>query len=316
MPRRLLYAPFLAQLVVTRRCNLACGYCNEYDHTSAPVPTALLLQRVDHLARLGALSVELTGGEPLLHPELDAVIRHARARRVPRVMLITNGFLLGRERIERLNDAGLQRLQISVDGVSPNDTTVKVMKSLRPKLEALARWARFRVTVSAVVGAAPLPEAAEVVRIARGLGLRARVLLVHDGRGAVALAQEALDGAPELAALLGAAWREAKGWRARVAQPGGAPFKCRAGARYLYIDELGVVRWCSQTRPLFGVPLPAYDHAWLRQQFHTEKPCSATCTVGCARTNSALDAWRGQWIRVHPTALEGTVGGARVGARR
>lgn len=303
MLNRLLYAPFLAQLVVIRRCNLACGYCNEYDRTSSPVAADALRERIDRLRELGAWSVELTGGEPLLHPDLDALIRHARDRRVPRVMLISNGFLLGRERIERLNEAGLHALQVSVDGVRPNEVTLKVLRTLRPKLEALARWARFRVTVSAVVGAAPLEEAAEVVRVARDLGLRARVLLIHDGHGAVRLDARELDRRPELAALgglLGAAWREGGGWRGRVTEPGGAPFKCRAGARYLYVDELGVVRWCSQTREQFGVPLAAYDASWLRQQFHTEKPCAATCTVGCARTNSAPDAWRPQWIRVHP----------------
>src|SRR5688572_10915640 len=49
--------PFLAQLVVTRRCNLACGYCNEYDDFSKPVPTDVVKARIDHLAKLGTLVV-------------------------------------------------------------------------------------------------------------------------------------------------------------------------------------------------------------------------------------------------------------------
>src|SRR5690606_17565245 len=57
--------PFLAQVVVTRRCNLSCGYCNEYDDVSKPVPAEVLEQRIDHLAELGTLVVTLTGGEPL-----------------------------------------------------------------------------------------------------------------------------------------------------------------------------------------------------------------------------------------------------------
>ena len=57
--------PVLAQLVVIRRCNLACAYCNEYDKTSDPVPRATLETRVDHLAALGTSIVTLHGGEEL-----------------------------------------------------------------------------------------------------------------------------------------------------------------------------------------------------------------------------------------------------------
>src|SRR5688572_12854184 len=94
MARRLLYSPFLAQLVVTRRCNLSCGYCNEYDETSEPVPTETLERRMDKLAELGTWSVEFTGGEPLLHPEIPRLIRHGKKKGFRKVMLLTNAFLL------------------------------------------------------------------------------------------------------------------------------------------------------------------------------------------------------------------------------
>ncbi len=62
--------PLMAHVVVTRRCNLACGYCTEFDATSPPVPLAALKARIDRLAELGTVFVTLTGGEPLLHPDL------------------------------------------------------------------------------------------------------------------------------------------------------------------------------------------------------------------------------------------------------
>src|SRR5580698_1394185 len=89
------YNPLLAQVVVTRRCNLACGYCNEYDDFSPPVPTNDLLARIDHLAKLKTASITFTGGEPLLHPELDRLIAAARAHGMI-VTIITNGFRLTR----------------------------------------------------------------------------------------------------------------------------------------------------------------------------------------------------------------------------
>ena len=69
-------------------------------------------------------------------------------------------------------------------------------------------------------------------------------------------------------------------------------WSCRAGARYLYVDEFGQVHWCSQTRSAFGKELMSYSLEDLKRQFHTVKDCSPGCTVGCARTASSYDEWR------------------------
>jgi MoaA/NifB/PqqE/SkfB family radical SAM enzyme len=291
---RLRFAPFLAQLVVTRRCNLSCGYCNEYDAASPPVPSRLLRARIDHLKKLGTFSLELTGGEPLLHPEICELIAHARARAFHKVMMISNAYLLGVEMVEELNRAGLMELQVSVDGVKPNDVTVKVLRPLLPKLEVLARLARFRVVLSAVLGACPPAEALEVVRTARELGFRPRVLVLHDTQGQISLDAAGRATLSELRRQLGPALSEAHDYRQRILKYGAAPFKCRAGSRYLYVDEHGDVAWCSQTRELFRKPLLEYHPADLRRQFYTGKPCSDACTLGCVRTQSAYDEWRSQ----------------------
>src|SRR5246127_3875305 len=122
------YNPLLAQIVVTRRCNLACGYCNEYDDHSPPVPLEDLLARVDHLASLNTASITFTGGEPLLHPDLDKVVRAARGHGMI-VTMITNGFRLTRDWIDRLNAAGLQGMQISIDNLKPDEVSMKSLSS-------------------------------------------------------------------------------------------------------------------------------------------------------------------------------------------
>jgi len=88
---------------------LACEYCNEYDDFSKPVPTEVMFQRVDKLAALRTSVVTISGGEPLLHPELDQIIARIRQHGIVAGM-ITNGYLLVPERIERLNRAGLEWL--------------------------------------------------------------------------------------------------------------------------------------------------------------------------------------------------------------
>ena len=82
--------PILAQIVPIRRCNLACTYCNEFDAFSPPVPFPEMKERLDQLADLGVTIITVSGGEPMLHPNLDDIIRHIRRRGIL-ATLITNG---------------------------------------------------------------------------------------------------------------------------------------------------------------------------------------------------------------------------------
>lgn len=297
---RLLYSPFLVQLVVIRRCNLSCGYCNEFDKTSDPVPFDELCHRIDKIYELGAWSLEFTGGEPLEHPQLVELVRYARAKGFHQLELISNGYLWNERMVHALNESGLDKLQISVDGVTPNGVTVKVLEPLRKKLETIAKHAKFKVTVSGVVGSAPPGEALQVVQFAKAHGLRPRVLLVHDGDGQIKLTPEQAQEYAQIKDAIGERFNEARDYRTRLMNDGKAPFKCRSGSRYLYVDEFGMVRWCSQTRDRWGVPLAEYSLDELKRQFDTKKGCNAGCTVGCVRSCSAPDRWRGQSLPEPP----------------
>ena len=208
--------------------------------------------------------------------------------------MISNGFFLQPKLIEELNAAGLQEMQISIDGVRRNETTEKVLDNLKKRLLALREHARFRVTVSGVIGAAPPNEAEEVIAFARELGFTPRVLLVHDQNGQLKLKPDEVKAFQRIVNTLPKSWIDFSSYRKRLVRDGRAPFKCRAGSRYLYIDEFGNVNWCSQTRTVWSKPLTNYTREDLREQFHTYKSCNETCTLGCARSASQLDNWRAQ----------------------
>src|SRR2546422_2103382 len=72
--------PILVHIIPIRRCNLSCTYCNEFDDFSKPVPLGEMKRRLDLLADMGTSIITISGGEPLLHPELDEVIAHIRRR--------------------------------------------------------------------------------------------------------------------------------------------------------------------------------------------------------------------------------------------
>jgi MoaA/NifB/PqqE/SkfB family radical SAM enzyme len=288
------YGPFLAQLVVTRRCNLTCGYCFEYDKTSLPIPFDILQQRLEKLRQLRTWAVALMGGEPTLHPDLLHIFHEMRRLGFRRRMMTTNGLLLSQELIDGLNSHGLTDLNVSVDGVKRNATTVKVLETLRTRLELLAQRARFPVVLSAVIGSAPREEVLHVIDFATSQGFSPRILLIHDEHGQLGLSPEQLAVYAEVKRRLGRVAKEAHNYRDRLIRDGAAPFRCRSGARYLYVDEWGMVRWCAQTRTAFGKPLLEYTPDDLREQFYTGKSCQAKCSVGCVRTVSAYDEWRVQ----------------------
>src|SRR3984957_17566828 len=143
--------PYMAHIVPMRRCNLACTCCHALDDVSEHVPLEEMLRRIDDLGRLGTSVITISGGEPLLHPDLDAII--ARIRKTGAIAgMITNGYLLMPERIQRLNKAGLDHRQISIDNVMPDDVSKKSLKVLDAKLRMLAEHADFHVNINSVVG--------------------------------------------------------------------------------------------------------------------------------------------------------------------
>jgi MoaA/NifB/PqqE/SkfB family radical SAM enzyme len=288
--------PILAQIVPIRRCNLDCAYCNEYDRTSMPVPLETMLRRIDRLADLGTTIITLSGGEPTLHPDLDAIIRRIRDRGAI-ATLITNGLLLTPDRIITLNRAGLDYLQISIDNVAPDDVSKKSLRVLDRKLEWLARFAEFGVTINSVLGGGIRnPEDAIVVgRRARELGFTSTVGILHDHGGQLqALAPEQQSVYDRFRCLETGLFSFAHFDHFQENIGRGLPndWHCRAGGRFLYICEDGLVHYCSQQRGRPGIPLDQYTLDDIQREAATPKGCAPFCTISCVHQTAMLDDFR------------------------
>ena len=293
--------PLLVQIVPIRRCNIDCGYCNEYDKVSAPVATDVMLKRIDRLADLGTSVVAFSGGEPMLHPDLDRLISHIRGRGMM-AGLITNGYFLVPSRIEALNRAGLDFLQISIDNVDPDEVSKKSLKVLDAKLRHLKDHAQFDVNINSVVGGGiKNPDDARVInKRARELGFSTSIGIIHDGSGSLKplgpVERKVFD---DVSAAISGPWQVVKNlysgitsFQKNLADGLANDWRCRAGARYLYICEEGLVHYCSQQRGHPGVPLESYTVDDIKREFLTPKSCAPYCTVGCVHRVSTMDFWR------------------------
>jgi MoaA/NifB/PqqE/SkfB family radical SAM enzyme len=299
--------PYMAHIVPMRRCNLACTYCNEFDDFSDPVPIAEMERRIDELGRLGTSVITISGGEPLLHPELDRVI--ARIRKTGAIAgMITNGYLLMPDRIQRLNRAGLDHMQISIDNVMPDAVSKKSLKVLDAKLRMLAEHADFHVNINSVVGGGTPPEDAyKVSTRALELGFSSTIGIIHDGSG-----QLRPLGEPErivwdkVRRLTRRSYSRFNHFQEAIANGQPNDWRCRAGGRYLYICEFGLVHYCSQQRGYPGVPIAEYSKADVQREFLSEKGCAPNCTISCVHQVSYIDHWRApQTSHVTPGSAHG-----------
>src|SRR5216683_5660805 len=237
--------PILVHIIPMRQCNLACTYCNEFDDFSKPVPLEEMKKRLDILADMGTSIITISGGEPLMHPDLDEVIRHIRNRGMI-AGLITNGFFLNKERIERLNDAGLEHLQISIDNAAPDEVSKKSLKTLDGRLEMLSEWAEFQVNINSVLGSGVKnsEDALAIAHRALELGFTSTVGIIHDHDGQLkALGQRDQEIFEEIMTLGKRSYSRFNQFQHNVAKGREHDWKCRAGSRYLYICEDGLVHW-------------------------------------------------------------------------
>jgi MoaA/NifB/PqqE/SkfB family radical SAM enzyme len=288
--------PILAHVIPMRRCNLSCAYCNEYDDKSKPVAIETMYQRLDRLADLGTNIITISGGEPLLHPDLDLIIGRIRSRGMIAGM-ITNGYLLTAERIQRLNRAGLDHLQISIDNVMPDEVSKKSLKVLDRKLQLLAEHADFHVNINSVVGGGIRDphDALTVGQRALELGFTSTVGIIHDGDGQLQpLSPEEREVYSTMRAMEKSSYARINFFQDNIAHGKENDWRCRAGARYLYICEDGLVHYCSQQRGYPAKPLLEYTTADVRREYRTAKGCAPRCTVACVHQISYIDFWRGK----------------------
>jgi MoaA/NifB/PqqE/SkfB family radical SAM enzyme len=216
--------------------------------------------------------------------------------------LITNGYFLVPRRIEELNRAGLDFLQISIDNVDPDEVSKKSLRVLDRKLEDLKRHANFDVNINSVLGGGikNAEDARTINTRARELGFSTSIGIIHDGSGSLKpLGPVERRVYEDVSAAINGPWQIVKnlysgirGFQDNLADGQPNDWRCRAGARYFYVCEDGLVHYCSQQRGYPAIPLESYTVDDIRREFLTTKGCAPYCTVGCVHRVSAMDFWR------------------------
>lgn len=170
------YKPLYVKIKIVWQCNLRCGMCNHWrDQVEPPLDLTFYQRLVDDVADLGCQKLHLTGGEPTLRPNLEALISHATAHGML-VSMTTNGTLLTSERAHAIAAAGLHKVNISIDSPDPEihdrvrgvpgawERTVNGFKQLR-------HWMRpGKMRLNTVIGPLNYASLGKLPDLARAIG--------------------------------------------------------------------------------------------------------------------------------------------------
>jgi PqqA peptide cyclase len=158
---------------LTYACPLRCAYCSNPTRmpAGAPLTTLEWLRVISEAEELGVTHVHFTGGEPLLRADLSELVRHARQRELY-VALVTSGVPLRRSRLAELAGAGLDHVQLSLQGTRASvNREVAGLDALEHKLE-VASWTKrlgLSLTLNVVLGRHNLDQLEELFALAEKL---------------------------------------------------------------------------------------------------------------------------------------------------
>jgi len=182
---------------VTRSCNLACGHCRASalrGPYEGELDTERCLRLLDEIAEVGKPVIILTGGEPLLRPDIYEIAAYGD-RKGLRMVLATNGTLVTGEVAEKLIRSGIRRVSISIDGpeAESHDAFRGVPGAFAGAMAGIAamKQAGLEFQINTTITRANLSQIREIHDLVHDLGAAAHhiFLLVPTGRGKELAAQ-------------------------------------------------------------------------------------------------------------------------------
>ncbi|HKN14257.1 MAG TPA: pyrroloquinoline quinone biosynthesis protein PqqE [Candidatus Binatus sp.] len=167
--------PYTLVAELTYRCPLRCVYCSNpvnFHRSRSELSTGEWRRVFSEAAELGVMQLHFSGGEPVLRDDLVELIQDARAHDLY-TNLITGGTLLDEDKLRRLREAGLDHIQLSIQGAARESAeTIAAVRSHRKKLEVARLIGKigFPLTLNVVIHRLNIAEVPELIGIALELG--------------------------------------------------------------------------------------------------------------------------------------------------
>lgn len=295
-----LFNPFPAwmHLWVTDKCNESCSYCYVKNNASKNPSTNTVKEWINHADDLGSAVIAFMGGEPTLRDDLDELVCYADSKNII-TYLTSNGKLLSYERISGLASAGLDVLEVSVDGYDKIEGSNKTLNSDETLLDILKkvhdehglRYKLHQVLTLQTIGETPkLLELAARRKVPISFGLAPETFDITPGLNALEniislIIHEKKEGVPVLNP-------ESYFSDAINYFSGKVDWNCDIGKYFIQVATNGMVYRCSKLCNLSNVKFLDVNLDYFKHDFHNRKEllrqCVPSCYSACAYTTSYI----------------------------
>jgi MoaA/NifB/PqqE/SkfB family radical SAM enzyme len=298
---RLTGCPHWGHLYVTRRCNLSCDYCFFRDPRKPDLPNADLERILDRMWELGIAFLAFHGGEPTLRKDFPELVRYAHDKGFF-LYLNTNGTRLTPAYLDRLGEAGIDLINMSVDSILEFKHSCKDISHHKQVLADLLRARErhgFEVTVNFVLTRVNLDVALETLtlmhryRVPISVGLIVKHLF-HDEQEPSLFFRTPAQRARLCAVLDQIITLREAGYN--IIEPtayfrdlkrfvrGELQWECLAGKDSIGVDTQGEIKLCG-TLPTEAFTIHDLDGEGLRQLYayrrETYGDCHHRCVTNC-----------------------------------
>jgi radical SAM protein with 4Fe4S-binding SPASM domain len=186
---RILSAPLFVIWEITGLCNLRCEHClsSAGEPMQNELSTEEAMRILDYLETMKVFNINLSGGEPLMRPDIFDIIDYASQKRIS-IDLLTNGVLVTEKVLNRLEDSNIFNVQVSIDGIGETHDKFRGRKGTYERaINAikLLKDAKYNVSISSTVNKQNMSEIPRIIDMAIDLGLHSfkTTFFMPTGRG-------------------------------------------------------------------------------------------------------------------------------------
>lgn len=169
-------SPIYMGIDLTEKCNLRCVHCrvSTSDDKLNEIPLNKVKELIDEISKMKVIQIILSGGEPFIRKDILEILEYCVKKKIPDLIVVTNGLLLNEERIDKLKKSGLKKIAVSLDGLKESHEMIRGKGTFERTLNVIKKLVNngFEVRVTITLNRLNKEDVTELSTILELMGVK------------------------------------------------------------------------------------------------------------------------------------------------